>query len=76
MGSLLILEFLSEEFERALAAAHRYDRLRYGPAVHNRPARSEIPKRIFEEFYAAGGEAGQAARTRDPGRFVRLRVGL
>jgi len=76
MGSLLILESLSEEFERALAAAHRYDRLRYGPAVHNRPARSEIPERIFEEFYAAGGEAGQAARTRNPDRFLRLRFGL
>ena len=76
MGSLLILEFLSEEFERAFAAAHRYDRLRCGPAVHDRPARSEIAERIFEEFYAGGGEAGKAERTRDPGRFLRLRFGL
>jgi hypothetical protein len=76
VGPLLILETICAEFERALAAARRYDRLRYGPAIHNRPARSEIPERIFAEFYAGGGEVARASRTRGPGRFLRLRYGL
>jgi hypothetical protein len=59
-----VFEIIFAEFERALAAARRYDSLRYGPARDERFAVSEIPQRIFEELYAGGGEAGQASRTR------------
>jgi hypothetical protein len=42
------------EFSRAVAAAQRYEDLRYRGGSHGRIAPADIPRQIFEEFYAAG----------------------
>ena len=49
------------EFTRAIAAAHRYEQLRYGGAGHRRIAPEDVPSRIFEEFYSVE-EAVQVRR--------------
>jgi hypothetical protein len=40
------------EFSRAVAAAQRYEDLRYRRASHEKIAPDDIPRRIFEEFYS------------------------
>ena len=60
-----MFETVLVELEQALAAARRYDSLRYATIGCDHCARSDIPQRIFEEFYAGGANAGQASRTRD-----------
>jgi hypothetical protein len=40
------------EFTRAIAAAHRYEDLRYRSARRGTIAPDEIPRQIFEEFYS------------------------
>ena len=49
------------EFSRAVAAAQRYDDLRYRSASHGKSAPDDIPRRIFAEFYSVG-EAVEARR--------------
>jgi hypothetical protein len=49
------------EFSRAVAAAQRYEDLRYRRASHGEIAPVDIPRRIFEEFYAVG-DAVEARR--------------
>jgi hypothetical protein len=61
MHQLFAFAIILAEFRRALAAARRYDELRYGAAGPGRVAPGEIPGRVFEEFYAREDEAGQAA---------------
>ena len=41
------------EFSRAVAAAQRYEDLRYRSGGHGRIAPADIPRQIFEEFYSA-----------------------
>ena len=45
------------EFGRAVAAARRYEHLRYGSGRHEGTAPADIPRRIFEEFYSHGRPA-------------------
>jgi hypothetical protein len=52
MGRHIVFEIIVAEFERALAAAQRYENLRYGRACHEVLPVADIPRRIFEEFYA------------------------
>jgi hypothetical protein len=40
------------EFSRAVTAAQRYEDLRYRSCGHARIAPTDIPRRIFEEFYS------------------------
>ena len=40
------------EFRLAVAAARRYEDLRYGSGRHEGMAPADIPRRVFEEFYA------------------------
>ena len=61
-----VLETVLVELGQALAAAHRYESLRHAGRHHS--ARSDIPQRIFEEFYAGRGKSGDAARSRDKSR--------
>jgi hypothetical protein len=62
---------LLAEFRRGTVAAQRYESLRYRGAGHGRMAPDDIPRRIFEEFYAAeeavepgrpGGQSGSPER--------------
>lgn len=48
----IVFEIILAEFGRALAAARRYESLKYGRARHEDLATADIPRRIFEEFYA------------------------
>jgi hypothetical protein len=48
------------EFGQALAAARSYESLRYGCANRDGLAHADIPRRIFEEFYARQGHVEQA----------------
>jgi hypothetical protein len=41
------------EFRRAVAAARRYEHLRYGSCRQEGIAPAEIPRRVFEEFYSS-----------------------
>jgi hypothetical protein len=41
------------EFSRAVAAAQRYENLRYRRASQEKIAPDDIPRRIFEEFYSS-----------------------
>jgi hypothetical protein len=41
------------EFRRAVAAARRYENLRYGSGRQERMAPGEISRRVFEEFYSS-----------------------
>jgi hypothetical protein len=65
MYGFVALETVLVQFEQALAAARRYDSLRYPTPGRDRCARSDIPQRIFEEFYAGKGKAGHVSRTRN-----------
>jgi hypothetical protein len=62
MDRLCVFETILIEFVQALAAERRYDSLRYAATGRDHCARSDIPRRIFEEFYAGGGKAEQASR--------------
>jgi hypothetical protein len=61
-----LLEMFAE-FSRAVAAAHRYEDLRYRSASHGKIAPDDISRRIFAEFYAVG-EAVEARRPEAPAR--------
>jgi hypothetical protein len=61
MGLHLVCLTILTEFGRALAAARRYENLRYGRARHADFAATDIASRIFEEFYA------RRSRTEDAG---------
>ena len=52
------------EFGRAIAAAQRYEDLRYRGASHGKIAPDEIPRLIFDEFYSVG----EAVESRHPER--------
>ena len=59
-----ILEFFSTilaELGRALAAARRHESLRYGRGRQERRAPADIPRQIFEEFYAVERASCDAA---------------
>jgi hypothetical protein len=43
---------LLAEFRRAIAAARRYDDLRYRSGGHEGRAHADSPRRVFEEFYS------------------------
>jgi hypothetical protein len=47
-----LLEMFAE-FSRAVSAAQRYEDLRYRSGGRGRIAPADIPRQIFEEFYAA-----------------------
>ena len=61
-----LLEMFAE-FSRAVAAAKRYEDLRYRSASHGKIAPDDIPRRVFAEFYAVG-EAAEARRPESPER--------
>jgi hypothetical protein len=48
------------EFGRGVAATRRYEDLRYGRGRHEGIAPADVPRRIFEEFYAPGRGCGFA----------------
>jgi hypothetical protein len=48
----IILAAIVAEFRRAVAAARRYEDLRYGGSRHEGGAPADIPRRVFEEFYS------------------------
>jgi hypothetical protein len=52
-----ILVVVLAEFRRGVAAAQRYETLRYCSACDGRLAPADIPRRIFEEFYSSSGGA-------------------
>jgi hypothetical protein len=53
-----IFETILIELGRALAAAQRYENLRYGRTCREHRAVADIPRRIFEEFYDFPGGCG------------------
>jgi hypothetical protein len=61
-----LLEMFAE-FSRAVAAAQRYEDLRYRSASNGKIAPDDIPRRIFAEFYSVG-EAVGARRPESPER--------
>jgi len=65
MFAFLPFRTLLAEFGRALAAARRYDSLRYTQDSRGKSAVADIPRHVFEEFYALQGNAEQAARAPD-----------
>jgi hypothetical protein len=52
MRQHIVFEIILAEFGRALTAALHYESLKYGRARHEVLAAADIPRRIFEEFYA------------------------
>jgi hypothetical protein len=65
------LAALPGEYRRALAAARRYDELKFGRTSITR--RQDISRRVFEEFYSlmdgnTGTEIASALDTRNPSR--------
>ncbi len=52
MGLHLVCSIILAEFGQALAAAQRYENLRYGRARQEDFAAPDIASRLFEEFYA------------------------
>lgn len=54
----IVFEIILAEFGRALAAARRYESLKYGRARHEGLAAADTPRRIFEEFYASPDGCG------------------
>jgi hypothetical protein len=48
----IIFAVILAEFRRAVAAARRYEDLRYGSGRHEGIAPADIPRRVFEEFYS------------------------
>jgi hypothetical protein len=77
VGFLAILT----EFRRALAAARRYETLRYGRAGQEGLAPADTPLRIFDEFYGverdsedtaiARGQSPPSASRRRPAQALR-----
>ncbi|HZT18322.1 MAG TPA: hypothetical protein VFA23_02905 [Dongiaceae bacterium] len=61
MGRQVIFQIILAEYGQALAAARRYQELRYGAARRCGLAPADIPQRIFAEFYARRNDAGDAA---------------
>jgi hypothetical protein len=61
-------------FRRAVAAAQRYEALRYGSACHGRIALADIRPRIFDEFYSDPVDAA-LVRHRRPRRYSSRQVG-
>jgi hypothetical protein len=51
LGRILFAVVLAE-FRRAVAAARRYEDLRYGGGRHEGVAAADVPRRVFEEFYS------------------------
>jgi hypothetical protein len=62
------------EFSRAVAAAQRYEDLRYRRGGHGRIGPADIPRQIFEEFYSAG-EAVESRPERRRSNASERRVG-
>ena len=54
------LSIVRAEFGRALAAVRRYEMLRGGQARREKLPPANIPRRIFEEFYAAPADPEHA----------------
>ena len=69
-----LLEMFAE-FSRAVAAAQRYEDLRYRSASHGKIAPDDIPRRIFAEFYSVG-EAVEARRPEFAGTSTQHREGF
>ena len=65
MGRHVVCLTILTELGRALAAARRYENLRYGHARHEGFAATDIASRIFEEFYARRSDAEDAANHLD-----------
>ena len=51
-----IFALVLAEFQRSVAAAQRYEALRYRNACDGRVAPTEISRRVFEEFYFLDSE--------------------
>jgi hypothetical protein len=49
-----ILVIVLSDFRRAVAAAQRYEDMRYRSACPGRAAPTDIPRQVFEEFYSHG----------------------
>lgn len=76
MFPFILFKALFAEFGRALAAARRYDSLKFTHAGHGKSTAADIPRHIFEEFYAPQGNAEHAARASDRRRSLHPRFGL
>jgi hypothetical protein len=55
------------EFRRAIAAARRYEDLRYGSGGQQGRAHADSPRQVFEEFYSSARPT-EARRPADQGR--------
>ena len=71
LGRILFAVVLAElfavvlaELRRAVAAARRYEDLRYGSGRREDRTAADIPRRVFEEFYSSArpGESRRAER--------------
>ena len=62
VGLRLVCSIILAEFGRALAAAQRYENLRYGRARQEDFAAPDIASRLFEEFYARRSGSENADR--------------
>jgi hypothetical protein len=62
----IAFETIIAELRRALAAARRYENLRYGRSGHERLAVPDIPRRIFDEFYDFPGGFGTRSNSFEP----------
>ena len=51
-----IFALVLAEFQRSVAAAQRYEALRYRNACDERVAPTEISRRVFDEFYLPDNE--------------------
>jgi hypothetical protein len=60
VGRLIGTDAVFAEFGR-VAAARRYESLRYRCTNRDHLAPTDVPRRIFEEFYARDGHTGQVA---------------
>ena len=58
------LSIVRAEFGRALAALRRYEMLRAGQARREKLPPADIPRRVFEEFYAAPADPERAGMER------------
>ncbi len=74
MGQHTTFRAIFTEFRRALAAARRYENLRYGRACRDHFAPGEIPRLIFEEFYAGVPDTEDDAPFFPLRRLQRLRT--
>jgi hypothetical protein len=60
------------EYRRAAAAAQRYTDLRYRNARRGSIVLSDIPRRVFEEFYSSDEAAESRGLQRASVRFARM----